>query len=172
VRWFCFAAMFLSSIGDLFLARFKGLDKLFPNYFIIGASFFIAAHLMYLLCYGTKLYASGSFFWNSGAIFAIVVGITITILLCRLGTKTGNTKLLPLIILYAVIIFANCATVFSYAWSQGLHSLSSIFAAIGMVSFLLSDLVIGLGIAGDVHKFDSLIWWLYPIGQLFLILAV
>ena len=54
-RWVCFAAMFLSSIGDVFLARFAGLDRIFPNYFVIGAGFFMAAHLVYLLCFCLKI---------------------------------------------------------------------------------------------------------------------
>jgi len=167
VRWVCFAAMALSSVGDLFLARFGGLDRIFPNYFVIGAGFFMAAHILYILCYGMKIHGSGALFWNGGAIAAIAIGVIIAFLLCRLAMSTGNMSVLLLILVYALIIVGNCMTVFSYAWST--HSFFSFLAVVGVISFFASDLVIGLGIAGDIHQYDFLIWWLYPVGQVLLI---
>jgi len=170
-RWVCFAAMALSSVGDLFLARFMGLDRIFPNYFLIGACFFMAAHLVYILCYAMKIQAAGAAFFNAGVVIAAVLGTALMTLLFVLCVKKGNLKSLVLILIYGIIIFSNCATVFSHAWSQGGHSFRAVLGAVGALSFLLSDLVIGLGIAGDVHRYDFLIWWLYPIGQLLLIIA-
>lgn len=171
-RWICFAAMALSSVGDIFLARFKGLDRIFPNYFTIGAVFFMAAHLMYILCYGMKIHTAGLTFCNGGVIAAGFIGLFAAALLCKLAIDAKNTQALPMILIYAVILCANCASVFSYAWSQGFSSLSAIAAVLGVISFFLSDLVIGLGLSGNIHRFDGLIWWLYPIGQLLLILGV
>ena len=172
VRWICFSAMLLSSVGDVFLARFRGLDRIFPNYFVIGAAFFMAAHLFYILCYGMKIRAAGTSFWNPGAWTAILIGIAAAAAFVFLCRSAGNTSVLPLILIYAVIIFANCAAVFSFAFGQGFRYASAICAVVGVVSFLLSDIVIGLGIAGNIHRYDYLIWWLYPIGQILLILGV
>ena len=170
-RWVCFGAMGLSSIGDVFLARFNGLDILFPNYFAIGAGFFMAAHFLYILCYRMKLRAANAPFWNVGSITAIALGAVTSVVLAVLCLSRGTANTLPLVALYAVIIFANCATVFSYAWSKRLRSLPAILAVVGVISFLLSDLIIGLGIAGNIHTYDNLIWWFYPIGQFFMILC-
>ena len=172
IRWICFAAMLLSSGGDVFLARFKCLDRIFPNCFTIGAGFFMAAHFLYILCYGMKLRAAEAPFWNVGSCAAILLGIAITVAFVVLCGTTGNTNMLVLILLYAVIISGNCATVWSFAWSQGIRSASAVCAAIGVISFLLSDVVIGLGVAGNIHQYDGWIWWLYPIGQILLILGV
>lgn len=170
-RWVCFAAMFLSSIGDVFLARFAGLDRIFPNYFVIGAGFFMAAHLVYLLCFCLKIKAAGAHFFNAGAVAAMVLGVAIALLMVILAIRTGNTGILPLILVYALIITCNCCGIFSWVCSQWQQHPAALFTGLGVVSFLLSDLVIGLGIAGNIHRFDHLIWWLYPIGQILLILG-
>ena len=61
---------------------------------------------------------------------------------------------------------------FSYAWSQGFSNLLALLAAAGAVSFFVSDLFIGLGMVTGVTRYDHLIWWYYPIGQILLILGV
>lgn len=171
VQWFCFCAMALSSVGDIFLANIDRLKKDFPNYFVIGAAFFMAAHLMYILCFTFKIHGANTPFWNTGAIFALLAGL-LTIALLAKTCSTQNMTGFILIGIYGLIITANLTTVFSYACSQGLRSVSAVSAAIGVVSFLLSDVIIGLGIAGNIHQYDHLIWWLYPIGQILLILSV
>ena len=171
VRWICFAAMALSSVGDVFLAHLKVLNQKFKNCFTIGAVFFMASHLMYVLCYGMKLHQTGGSLLNPGAIAAGVIGLAALILMLTLSFKTGRRQRLTLIVVYLMIILSNCAVAFAYAWAKG-FCFSAVCAAVGVLSFLLSDLVIGLNLAGDIHRFDFLIWWLYPVGQVLLILGV
>ena len=171
VHWVCFAAMALSSVGDVFLAHLKKLNERFKNCFLIGAVFFMAAHLVYILCYGMKWTAVGAVSLNGGTAAAGGIGLLALLLMLTLSIRRHKTKALPLILVYLTIILLNCAVVFSYAWAQGLTSASGLCAAAGVLSFLLSDLVIGLNLAGGIHRFDKLIWWLYPIGQFLLILG-
>ena len=172
VHWVCFAAMVLSSVGDLFLTHLQKMGGRYPNSFTIGAVFFMAAHLVYSLCYGMKLFnTAGALRWNTGTAFAFGIGAAALALMLFLSIRHHRTGSLPIILIYLVIITFNCAVIFTYAWAHQLRSLSAICAAVGVFSFLLSDLVIGLSMAGNIHRFDSLIWWLYPIGQFLLILA-
>ena len=171
VHWVCFAAMALSSVGDVFLAHLKRLNARFKNCFLIGAVFFMAAHLIYALCYGMKISAAGTAFLNTGTVLAGCIGLLSLVLMLTLCICRQNTKSLPLILIYLAIILFNCTIVFSYAAAQGFSSPSAVCAALGVLSFLLSDLVIGLNLAGNIHRFDKLIWWLYPIGQILLILG-
>ena len=77
--------------------------------------------------------------------------------------------MLILCVIYMCIIGCNCAVIFSYAWS--VKSIRSL-AALGALSFFLSDLIIGVeALTGYTTDFLwGMIWWLYPIGQFFIIL--
>ena len=171
-RWFCFAAMALSSVGDTFLTNFKGIRNIFPNYFVIGAAFFMVAHLLYIASYGIRIRESGAAFFNGGVILVLLAMVLLYGYFIRLSITTDHKNVLPLIIVYIAVISADCMAVFSYAWSQGFSNPIAVLAAVGAVSFLLSDLIIGLGIAGGMHQYDWLIWWLYPIGQILMIIGV
>ena len=170
VRWLCFAAMALSSVGDVFLAHLTKLNTRFRSCFLIGTVFFMAAHIFYCLCYNMKLQAVGGSLWNPGTAIAGIIGISAAIRLLLLSLKSGRTQKLPLIFVYLAVILLNCTVVLSYAWAQRMQ-FSAVCAAVGMVSFLLSDLIIGLSLTGGIHRFDRLTWWLYPIGQILLILS-
>lgn len=171
VHWSCFAAMLLSSFGDLFLGHLKWLHARFKNCFLIGAGFFMAAHLMYIFCYGMKLFAADGLCVNCGTAAAVGIGLLALILMLWLSLHSGRTGILPVAVTYLFVILADCAVVFTYAWAAGPFSLPAVCAAAGMLSFLLSDLLIGLHLTGDIHRFDFLVWWLYPIGQFLLILG-
>ena len=168
VRWLCFAAMLMSSIGDIFLMHFQVIERHVPNDFAAGAGCFMLAHLLYTACFGRKISAAGFGYFNGGtaAALAIAAGCLIYFLFV-----CGNRSQLPLALIYLAIILLNCATVFSYAWSRGIGSPLALLAAVGAVCFLASDLVIGLGVLVNEHRFDYLIWWLYPIGQILLIVG-
>ncbi len=170
IRWVCFAAMVFSSIGDVFLARLKILTARVKNFFVIGSSFFMVSHLLYALCYGMKSAALGVPVWNIGAAAALLLGAAAAFVLISLGIRNKNTKKLPLVLVYLFVILINCASVFSYAWSCKPNPASVICSA-GIFSFLLSDLIIGLNLTAKLHRYDALTWWLYPIGQILLILG-
>ena len=171
IRFLCFAAMALSSIGDLFLARLKPLKDRFRNCFSIGAAFFMGAHLVYAVCFSMKGRALQSHFWNAGTLAALLLGAVVFLAFFLLLVRYKRTDSLLLIVIYLICILLNCTVVFSYGWSAGLTSFSAICAVLGVFGFLLSDLIIGLGLVSRIHRLDFLIWWLYPIGQTLLILG-
>lgn len=168
-RWLCFAAMAFSSVGDIFLMRFGGLDKVFPNYFMIGAAFFMLAHLLYAACFTLRIRESGAAFFNAGAVIALVIAAVCFAYFAKLCMEPGRRDQYPLILVYLIIISINCMSIFSYAYSSAGRHPMAILAAVGAVSFLLSDLIIGLGMAAGINQYDHLIWWLYPIGQILII---
>ena len=168
-RWLCFAAMLMSSVGDIFLMHFRAIEKNIPNYFIFGAAFFMLAHVLYTACFGVKIRANGAAYFNGGAIIALVIAAACLIYFVSI---CQNKSQLPLAMVYLAIITLNCMTVFSYAWSSGMGRPLGLIAAVGALSFLASDLIIGFGLLASIHRYDWLIWWLYPIGQALLIVGV
>jgi hypothetical protein len=81
-----------------------------------------------------------------------------------------STIMVTLCFVYAIIIGANCVTIFSYAWS--VRSWRSI-AALGALSFFISDLIIGLNtlLIPIPDNWGDAIWWFYPIGQILILLG-
>lgn len=165
-RWLCALAMLASSVGDIFLMHFKGIERRFPNYFIIGAAFFMLAHLLYPACFALGIDALGAWYFNGGAVLALVIAV---ICLTYFTGICKNHSQYPLAVAYLVVITLNCMTVFSYVWSASAANPTALLAAVGAASFLASDLIIGLGMLAGIHRYDHLIWWLYPIGQILLI---
>ena len=171
-RWLCFAAMFFSSIGDIFLMHHPGIEKRFPNYFTLGAVAFMAAHVLYALCYARLIRGSGAAIMNPGVVCMVVIALVIAIWFLVSARKLGRMDRLPLILVYIVMITLDTSMAFSYAWSQGLHHPLAWLAAVGALSFLFSDLIIGLRVVMEDTRLEHLIWWYYPIGQILLILGV
>lgn len=165
-KWLCFAAMLMSSAGDVFLMHLRIVEERIKNFFLIGAVFFMLAHLLYTACFALKISTLGVAYWNAGTWSALGIAAGCLIYFASICKNRGE---LPLAIMYLAIITLNCMTVFSFAWSAG--SVSAVIAALGALCFLASDLVIGFGLLADIHHYDDLIWWLYPIGQVLLILG-
>jgi len=171
VHLICFAAMAFSSAGDIFLAHLKRLTDRFKHCFEIGAVLFMISHVLYTLCYGMKLRMQGAILPNGGTVLAVSLGALSAATLITLAVRKERTRHLPLALIYLSIIMLNCATVLTFAWPQLLSSFSAVCAALGVLSFMLSDFIIGLGLAGKINRYDALIWWFYPIGQILLILG-
>lgn len=169
-RWLCFAAMFMSTIGDIFLMRFRGLNRYFPNYFIWGAAAFMIAHIIYIMAYRTLAASKGLSFFNGGVVIAILIALASLAYIIHTCIQRKNYSNLPLSVIYLAVISLNCASIFSYTWSSFLRQPWTIFASIGALSFFVSDFIIGLGLLANIVRYDHLIWWYYPIGQLLLIL--
>lgn len=165
-RWLCCLAMALSSIGDIFLMRFRGLDRIFPNYFTWGACAFMLAHVAYTASFALRIRESGTAYMNPGMWMAVVMAAGCLVYL-TVNCRDRSQYLLCAV--YGVIIAVNCMTVFSYAWGSWRAHPMAIISAIGALSFFLSDMIIGLGMLTRQTQYDPLIWWLYPIGQFLLI---
>ncbi len=170
-RWWCLAAMVLSSMGDIVLMNFRGIGGKMPvPYFFVGAGFFIIAHLLYTGGYLTMIRENAYRYLNPG--FWTAVGILVLagvgLLILSFRDPYAKPSMYVLCILYLFIIGTACATIFSYAWS--VRSWRSI-AALGALSFFISDYIIGIGKLLGYGEFDHLIWWFYPVGQILLLIA-
>lgn len=152
-RWLCFIAMVLSSVGDIFLMDFRDLSKKFPQYFHIGALFFIFAHLFYAGAFGLLIRQNSFPLTNAAFWFAVVFSAAVLIVFLFRST---NTAMLALLFVYLTVITVHCSLVFSYTQSAFPHSPLVILGAIGAFSFYLSDLIIGLGIFMGITRFDFL----------------
>jgi uncharacterized membrane protein YhhN len=168
-RWLCFAAMAFSTGGDLFLTNFRGLGNL-PNSFVIGACLFGIAHVLYLLTYrklsALRGYPTLNRFGLIPALLAAVGSVAFFTYMCA---RRSDFSMFPLCMAYLVLISANTATILSYAASAFRKRPAAIFAALGAVSFFISDFIIGLDMLAGIPGFGHLIWWYYPIGQILII---
>lgn len=171
-RWLCLAAMLFSSVGDIFLMHHPVIEKKFPNYFTYGAVSFMVAHVFYALCYAGMIRRSGAAIINPGVGCMVVITLVIAVWFIMSARKLGRMDRLPLILVYIVMITLDTSMALSYAWSQGLHHPLAWLAAVGALSFLFSDLIIGLRVVMEDTRLEHLIWWYYPIGQILLILGV
>jgi len=166
-RWLCFAAMLVSSVGDILLMDISALSKKIPHSFVGGASAFMLAHIFYLFAFLSLIRGNGLRWLSPGVWVAVVVGIA---LLIYILPQVKDGRMLPLLMIYLGVILLNCATVFSYSWQTFASDPTVLLPAIGVFSFLISDVIIGLGVLLLNHKYDGLIWWFYPIGQILLII--
>ncbi len=171
-RWLCFAAMLFSSLGDVFLMHLPAIERRVPNYFAVGAGMFMVAHGLYALSYARLIRNRGAAIVNPGLFLMLAIAAVIAVWMVRLSRASGRTGQLPLILLYIALITLDSAMVFSFAWSQGRTHPLALLAAVGAVSFFVSDLFIGLGMVTGTSRFGHLIWWFYPIGQILMILGV
>ncbi len=167
-------AMLMSSLGDIVLMDYKPIThSLHLSGFITGSLVFVAAHLMYIAAFGTRIYLAGYSYLNPGiaaAFVCYVLLVTAAIVLVLLRNTEVNS-MLWLSMIYLFVITANCATVFSYAYSA--HG-AALLSAVGVLLFLASDYFIVLERACGIRSrvLRELIWWLYPIGQILLLLGV
>lgn len=170
-RFLCALGMLFCSGGDIVLAGLFGIKEVMAGtYFFLGAGLFIIGHLLYIAAYRSKIAALGLTLKNKG----FYGGIGFTVLVFGLLTgymliagKFPGAAMFGICLLYACIIGADLSVIWSYAFARrGIHAL----AALGVLIFFLSDLIIGMGRLCGIHQFDNLIWWLYPVGQLGVIL--
>lgn len=167
-RWICFAAMFVSSLGDIVLMNFKGLmnRSKIPKLYI-GAVLFMIAHVLYFFSYLNLIRAGEFSYINAGFIIAIIICAAALISLSVLFTKNSAPLATYIIAFIYVIVIALASTaIFSLSFSMGKLYL---IAALGSLSFIVSDYFIGLNALGGISRYEHLIWWFYPIGQILII---
>ena len=165
-------AMLFSFIGDITLNHNRNHDKQSKQDFLLGGVAFIVAHIFYCMAYYKKIKFLGYTFSNPGAFHAITLLLLITafMLLRRISMKKANdTKIFAFGMVYLWITGLNYMTIFSYSYSA---RPIGYLAALGGILFLASDVIIGM------EKFFKLrskaareaVWWLYPVGQILLII--
>lgn len=168
-RWLVFAAMAMSSVGDVFMMNFRGVSRYVGDAFACGAAAFMAAHVIYAAAYRRMAKKRGCRFWNGGVAMAAVIAVGCAAYFGRMCMIRRNFGRFPLAMAYLAVISVNLASVLSYAWAR--RRVGTILAALGAAAFFASDFVIGLGTLARITRYDDLIWWLYPIGQILLICA-
>jgi hypothetical protein len=72
-------------------------------------------------------------------------------------------------IVYGLVIGTLCTAVCTYAFIQKGYAF---VAMVGILSFMASDMIIGLTRIGGMSIYNSggIIWFFYPIGQLLILL--
>lgn len=170
-RRLCALGMLFCSGGDIVLAGLFGISDALPGtYFFLGAGLFIIGHLLYIAAYHDRISRRGYILCNrgfyGGVAFTILVFVVLTAWMLLSGSFPGPA-MYGICVAYAIIIGSDLSVIWSYGFSRrGIHAL----CALGVLIFFLSDLIIGMGKLCGLHDFDWLIWWLYPVGQLGVIL--
>ena len=173
-RWICFAAMVLSSVGDIFLMNFKHLSLRFPNYFVIGAVFFMLSHLVYASAFCCLNRSFGYAPKGVGLYTGIAVALAALVFFLSLMARSGrlNAYNLAIAVVYLAVISVNMCSVFNFTFHAAADGHPwRLLSAVGMFSFFLSDCFIGLNMLGGISRYGHLIWWYYPIGQILLLIG-
>lgn len=166
-RTICLIAMAFCFIGDVAL-NCMPLNKR-PHWLLyLGAFFFMIAHLVYAYAYYTLISNNSYEFFNPGAYMAIGFMVLILIAIFIFILKF-NVSVKPVMLIvfgfYAVIIGINFVTICSYSWS------AKAFSFVGALSFLISDLIIGIEtifkVKSDILR--KMVWIFYPVGQIIML---
>ena len=169
-RWLMAAAMLCSSLGDLILANWRGLGSRMPiPSFYAGMLCFIAAHILYAAAFAGLVRRQGASVFNPGGRLALLLAAAVgtAVVIAALRRPGVDLRLLAACTGYLCIIGWMLMNVFALAWSaKGVH----ILTALGAFSFFLSDVIIGLVTLVHITAYSRYIWWLYPIGQLLMLL--
>ncbi len=175
-RILCAFAMLFSSFGDYMLIdelEERRKSRKIKNAFILGGAFFMVAHVLYVLTFFTQLKKTGAELssLNAGSYTAIGIAAALVILFAVIcGVKKDFSKY-PLLLAYVLLLTADCYAALTYGAAAFPKVPLSLLAPVGAVSFMLSDLILGLDMIGGIKKFAPYLWWFYPIGQLLMIIA-
>jgi len=170
-RWLVFAAMAMSSVGDVFMTNFRGVSRYVSDSLVCGAAAFMVSHAIYAVAYRRMAKERGCRFLNGGVVLAAVIAVGCAVYFARMCMLRRNFGRFPLAMIYLAVISVNLAAACSYAWTSIRKNPLTLLAALGAAAFFASDFIIGLGMLARITRYDYLIWWLYPIGQLLLIFA-
>lgn len=172
-RWLCAAGMLCSSLGDILLMNYHPItDRLPFRGFEAGAVSFMIAHGFYIAAFTTAAARRGKLLTPAlcagGVLFAALLALLLILHRRNARAKSGMTLLC---IAYLAIISTCCTAVFTLAWHRGTAGL---IAAVGALLFLASDAIIGFDRVGGIHipHASDIIWWLYPLGQLGMIIGL
>lgn len=165
----CMWAMLLSTVGDLFMTNIFGIPKdLELMSTVIGAAFFGVAHILYATCYDNLRREREIPVKGAGLVIGVltVVGSWIALLVIMCVKSDFKAVMFPLISLYLVAIGVNVVNVCIFSFgAKGWRLLN----AFGVIVFLVSDILIFLEMLAEIPTREY-VWYVYPFGQLFLLL--
>ena len=163
----CMYAMLLCTVGDVFMVNTFNLGS-FNTY--IGAAFFMAAHVIYGLCFLQSSKAKNYKIANKGFVIGIIIsGLAAIVLGILAFTIPSEPQIVMymLILIYLSIIAFNLVSQFSYAVAEGKIRKLLIVA---MSLFLISDFVIFLSMLYITPEYNDFVWATYAPAQLLIIL--
>ena len=162
---FCFGAMGLCFIGDTCL-NCMPIEKRPHALLYCGAVAFMLGHVFYSLGYWRNIVVNSYEYFNPGTVLAsiFILALIIVSLFCVKG-KNLSPVMIGVFGFYVLVIGFNFITICTYSYS------AKSFAWVGALSFLASDLIIGIETIFKLKK-DYLrkwVWVLYPVGQLLIL---
>lgn len=175
-RFVRMAAMLLCTGGDLIIMNFKGVRRYLKHLLPAGATLFAFGHICYMLSYGMLFLKNGySLITNGKVNGGLVTGLlfigTGMILGCIACVKWGRKRMIPLVLVYGTVLGANCCMILSYAWAAAYTGVLAITAGLGVVVFVISDFGVVMERLDRRHNWHTFVWWLYPIGQLLMVIS-
>lgn len=175
-RFVRMTAMLLCTGGDLIIMNFKGVRRYIKHLLPMGATLFAFGHICYMISYGMLfLYKGYSFMENGSLNGGLIIGIlfigTGMLFGCIACVKWGRKRMIPLVLIYGAVLGANCCMILSYAWAAARTGMLAITAGIGVITFVISDLGVVMERLDRRHDWHTFVWWLYPVGQILMIIS-
>ena len=162
----CMIAMLLSTAGDFFMTDtfHMGSAAVYP-----GAAFFIAAHVVYALCFMKAGKMKEYPYKNKGLVCGVLLTVAAAAALAVITFNADEPQgiMFCLIMVYLAVIGWNLSSQFSYAYSEK-GSGRCLYA--GMTLFLVSDFVVFLPMLTLCREYNDLVWATYIPAQLLIIL--
>lgn len=173
MREICMYAILVSTVADLILMNYKGIPGVLfqRSRLYVGMAFFVITHILYIICFGSSLPL------NALSLVDVVSTLICCICICFwtmsltifFSTKKSN------IFRWAAIIytFVINTAVFTIFLCNSIIGGKLVFAEIGIILFLISDiLILTRETVCDNTLVRKLIWIFYPIGQLLIIFSI
>ena len=171
VREICMYAILLSTLADLILMNYRGIPKLVfkKANFGIGAFLFGIVQILYHICFLRVMGISALVTLNHAGYIALFIGVLVIPSLLFIMSEKNHIYIIGVLI-YSICLLFNMMTIFNAAYMLGNRH---IFAAIGIVLFMISDIFILIRENMKDNTFiRKLIWVFYPLGQIMIILGV
>lgn len=170
-REICMYAIMLSTLADLILMNYRGIPKLVfkKANFGIGAFLFGIVQILYHICFLRVMGISALVTLNHAGYVALFIGVLVIPSLLFIMSEKNHIYIIGVLI-YSICLLFNMMTIFNAAYMLGNRH---IFAAIGIVLFMISDIFILIRENMKDNTFiRKLIWVFYPLGQIMIILGV
>lgn len=170
-REICMYAVWLSTLADLILMNYIGIPKaIFKKAnFLVGTFLFMIVQILYYICFLKIMGLDTLEKLNLGGYVALFIGVITVPLSIFVVTERCFVYVIGILI-YAICIILNMMGIFNCAYMLGGKY---IFAVIGIVLFIISDVFILIREnIKDSTFIRKLIWIFYPIGQLMIICSI
>lgn len=167
----CMYAILLSTLADLVLMNYRGIPKMVfkKANFGVGAFLFGIVQILYHICFLRVMGISALVTLNHAGYVALFIGVLVIPSLLFIMSERNHIYIIGVLI-YSICLLFNMMTIFNAAYMLGNRH---IFAAIGIVLFMVSDMFILIRENMKDSTFvRKLIWIFYPLGQIMIILGV